>query len=92
MRDIGPEEARIRAQTRVGLSGLREPEWTLVRTADEPPMHREHCECKSCRDEFPLPKRERFDCNRCGVNVAYHSAACIAAQIEARTEDGQEKP
>jgi hypothetical protein len=28
---------------------------------------------------------ERFDCDRCGVNVAYHTAACIAAQINERT-------
>lgn len=27
---------------------------------------------------------KRFDCDRCGVNVAYHTAACIAAQISER--------
>lgn len=29
----------------------------------------------------------RFDCDRCGVNVAYHAAACIAAQISDAGDD-----
>jgi hypothetical protein len=30
-------------------------------------------------DAATPPPGGRFDCDRCGVNVAYHSAACIMA-------------
>lgn len=29
----------------------------------------------------------RFDCERCGVNVAYHGWPCIAAQINERESE-----
>lgn len=48
-REIGPEEAKIRAQTRVGLMGYQRdlPSYRLVKTDEEPP----NCPCEGgCGD------------------------------------------